>query len=259
MVTVVANQKGGAGKTTTAIALAAGLTAQKRKVLLIDMDAQGNATEAVTGSSTAESDGVTIYHVLTKTAKAADAIQNAGRFGHIIPADSDLSLAENAINDIGKHFRLKKALEPILKTYDHIIIDTPPNLGVLTANALTAATGCVIPVGADKFGVRGIISLWETIGAIREHTNPELKVHGILLTRHDPRRLLLREYAEAAAELAKRMKTQLYKTVIRDCTAIREAQAQAQTIFEYAPKCTAAEDYAAFVQEFTKAGGKKSK
>jgi chromosome partitioning protein len=253
MIIAVANHKGGSGKSTTAAAMAAGLAAKKRRVLLIDIDAQGNTTEAATGAPTA--DGATVCEVLTGKAEIADAIRDGGKFGDFVPASPDLAEADSVLTATGKEFRLKKKLQTVRGRYDFIIIDTPPSLGVLTVNALTAATGVVIPVGADKFGIRGVMHLHETIGAVREFTNKELKIYGFLLTRHSDQKIILRDFAREAEKLAKTYKTRVYKTFIRECVAVREAQAEGRTIFDYAPKSNAAADYAAFVQEFIKTTG----
>jgi chromosome partitioning protein len=241
----VANQKGGAGKSTTATTLSAGLRALGHKTLIVDMDAQGNATD----TARAAGEGVTVYDVLTNKATAAATIRNAGKFGDIIPASARLSKVESELaEEINKYSRLKKALLQV--KYDYVIIDTPPSLGTLTINAMMAANGIIIPTGADKYGVIGIEQLRGTFESVKEELNPNLQIYGILFTRHDPRRRLLREYADGLAELAQKMGTQIYSCHIRDCTAIREAQAYRQTIFEYSPKCNGAEDYNTFIKEF---------
>jgi chromosome partitioning protein len=250
MIIAVANHKGGSGKSTTAAAMAAGLTAKKRRVLLIDMDTQGNTTETVTNKPTAED--ATIYEVLINSAPIMKAIRNAGSFGDIVPASPLLATAERALTETGREYRLKKALARVQSKYDIVIIDTPPNLGVLTTNALTAATGVIIPTVPDKYGFRGVLSLGEIIDAVREYTNPALKVHGILLTNYTENRVILREYANSAPEFASKLGTRVYKTFIRNCTAVREAQAMGKSIFEYAPKSIAAADYEAFIKEFIK-------
>jgi len=248
MIIAIANQKGGAGKSTTAAAMAVALGAKRRRVLLVDMDAQGNTTDTAGADTT----GTTMYDVLTNRTDAAAAIQTTA-LGDIIPASLDLAGADAELAAVtGREQRLKKALSPIKDRYDIIIVDTPPALGVLTINALTAADGVIIPTGADKYGFQGIMQIHGQINEVREYTNPNLMIYGILLTRHTQRRVLLRHYAEDFDKLAADMGTRLYKTYIRDCTAIREAQAQRQSIFEYAPKSSGAEDYSAFVAEFLK-------
>jgi chromosome partitioning protein len=253
-VIAIANQKGGTGKSTTAQALAVGLTARRHKTLLIDLDGQGNTTDT-TGTAT---DGATIFTVLTGDAPIAKAIQATEGHGDVIPSAPDLAEMDSILTKTGKDYRLKKAMESILEQYEYIIIDTPPALGVLTVNALTAAEGIIIPSAADKYGFSGVQLLRGTIGAVREFTNPNLKIYGILLTKHTERRILLRDYAGITADLAREMKTRVFKASIRECTAIREAQSRQQSIFEYAPQSTAAEDYTAFVAEFIKIAGKRN-
>jgi len=252
VVIAIANQKGGTGKSTTAAAMAAGLTAKRIKTLLIDMDGQGNTTDTAAIDPT----GATIYDVLTNAAPVAKAIQATAGHGDIIPAAPELAGMDSVLTATGKEHRLKKVLSTIQGRYDYIIIDTPPALGVLTVNALTAATGIVIPSAADKYGYGGIKQLRGTIDAIREYTNPNLKIYGILLTRHSTRRILLRDYAEGIAKLAKDMKTKVFKTFIRECTAIREAQSKRRSIFEYAPQSTGVEDYKNFIAEIIKTVGR---
>jgi chromosome partitioning protein len=253
MIIAVANHKGGSGKTTTAATMAAGLTAKKRRVLLIDIDSQGNTTEVVIGAHTA--DGATVYDVLTDKTGIAEAIRDGGMFGDFVPASPEIAGADSILTATGKEYRLKKKLQAVNGQYDFVIIDTPPSLGVLTVNALTAATGVVIPVNADKFGLRGVMHLLETIEVVREYTNKELKIYGFLLTRHSEKKIILRDFAGTAAELAKKYKTRVYKTFIRECIAVKEAQAEGRSIFDYAPKSNAATDYSAFVTEFIKTAG----
>jgi chromosome partitioning protein len=253
-VVAIANQKGGTGKSTTAAALAAGLTAKRHKTLLIDMDGQGNTTDTVAAAT----GDATIFSVLTEATPIAKAIQATDGHGDVIPSDPELADMDSILTKTGKDYRLQKTLEPILGQYEYIIIDTPPALGILTVNALTAATGTIIPSAADKYGFSGIKQLRGTIDAVRQFTNPPLKIYGVLLTKHTTRRILLRDYADNTADLARDMKTKVFKSFIRECTAVREAQSRRQSIFEYAPQSTAAEDYTAFVAEFIKTAGKRN-
>lgn len=249
MIISISAIKGGSGKSTTAAAMAAGLRLKKKRVLLVDVDAQGNTTET-TGASI---DGSTADDVLTGTAKAADAIQCVGNFGDIIPASPGLA----GIAETDSVHSLKKALKPIQGQYDFIIIDTPPSVGILTKNALTAADGVIIPTGADRYGMRGFTHLYEFITGIKKNINPSLKICGVLLTRHSEQRVILRDYAEEMIKVAAQLGTRLYKTHIRECVAVREAQAMGKTIFEYDPNGNAAADYMAFITEFIKTAGGK--
>ena len=247
----ITNQKGGVGKSTTAEALAEGLTYKKRKTLLIDLDAQGSIS-LTAGAST---DKPTVYDVLSKQTTAGAAIQQREGRADIIPASKSLARLDVELTATGKEYRLKEQLQPVLSSYDFIIIDTPPALGVLTVNALTTANSIIIPAQADLYSLQGIGQLSETLEAIRAYTNPGLTLAGILLTRHNARSVLSRDMAEAAAATAAQIGTFLYKSVIREAVAVKESQASQQPIYQYAPKSNAAIDYMAFVNEFLERSG----
>lgn len=245
-VLAIATQKGGEGKTTTAAALLAGLTIKGYKVLAIDLDAQGNLTN-ITGGSSSDKNALGL---LTRTCTVLEAIQKK-KNGDIIIASSKLASIDVILqNELGKAHRLKKALEPINKLYDYVIIDCPPALGTLTANALTAADYVIIPAQADISSLQGIAQLWDTIQEAREYTNSELKVAGILLTRYNDRATLNREIErQLREEVAPLMNTKLFMMTIRDAVAIREAKYMQQSIFTYAPRSKVAMDYKAFIEE----------
>lgn len=243
----VINQKGGVGKSTTAAALGAGLTLKGYHVLYIDLDAQGNLTFSMGAGASA----LSALEILTGTASASDAIRHTD-MGDIIPASPALAGADNLITATGKEYRLKEALEPILGVYDYIVIDTPPALGILTVNALTACTGAIIPAQADVYSLQGIAMLGQTIDTVRKYCNRDLTVKGILLTRYNSRAVLSRDMADLIAQTAQQLKSKLYQTKIRECTALKEAQAVQQDIFSYAPRSNAAADYKALVAEILK-------
>ncbi len=244
----VTNQKGGTGKSTTAAALAAGLYLKGYKTLSVDLDAQGNLTYT-TGAKT---NGATTLEVLTGEAKAEDAIQHT-ESGDIIAANKALAGADAFMTDTGKEYRLKEALESLQAVYDYIIIDTPPALGILTINALTACNSVIIPAQADIYSLQGIEQLAETIKPVKKYCNPALTIEGILLTRYSSRSILSREIAELAEQLAAKLGTKLFKTTIREAVAVREAQVSQQTLYSYAPKSKVTADYTKFIEELIRA------
>ncbi len=248
-VIAIINQKGGVGKSTTASAIGAGLSIKGYSVLLIDLDAQGN----LTNTTGADNSGITSLDVLERAAPAERAIQHT-RNGDIIPASPQLYGADSSITAMGKEYRLRDALEPVKKKYDYIIVDTPPALGILAINALTACTGAIIPAQADIYSLQAIGQLQSTIQTVKRHCNPSLRVFGILLTRYNPRAIISRDLAEMILHTAERFNTKLFDTAIRESVAIREAQARQMNIFAYAPKSKAADDYRALTDEIIKEG-----
>jgi chromosome partitioning protein len=246
-VTAIINRKGGVGKTATAHNLGAGLQRKKNKVLYIDLDSQTNLTYTMD----ADVNGLTIQDVIEDGADINEAIQHTAQ-GDIIPGAPGLATADSTLTATGKEYRLKEALDGLKAKYDYIIIDTPAQLGILTVNALTAATNAIIPVQAEIYSLQGIGLLNETIEAVKKYTNPLLYIKGILTTRYNKRAVISRDMQSNLEDLAKKLYTTCYKTPIRECTAIKEAQAMQTDIFSYAPKSNAAADYTAFVKEYLK-------
>lgn len=244
-ITAIINQKGGVGKSTTAQALIAGLSLKGYKTLAVDLDAQSNLSY----TAGARTDGATALGLLTGEVKPEDAIQHI-ESGDIIAANKALSGADAFIADTGKEYRLKEALEGIADAYDHVIVDTPPQLGILTVNALTACHSVIIPAQADIYSLQGIEQLAETMKPVKKYCNPNLYIEGILLTRYSPRSILSREVAELAEQLAAKLGTKLFHTRIREAIAVKEAQISQQSLFSYAPKAKVTEDYKAFIEEF---------
>lgn len=243
----IINQKGGVGKSTTAAAIGAGLLLKGHTVLFIDLDAQGNLSFNLGAGQRS----ITSLEVLTGTATAQEAIIHTAT-GDLIPASPALAGADAIITTTGKEYRLKEALETVRANYDFIILDTPPALGILTVNALTACTGTIIPAQADAYSLQGIALLAQTIDIVRKYCNPALKVKGIVLTRYNARSVISRDMMKLMESTAAQLHTKVYKTTIRECTAIKEAQAVQETIFQYAPKSNAAADYTALVEEIMK-------
>jgi len=252
----VLNQKGGVGKTTTAYNLGAGLAVKGKRVLLIDADAQCNLTYYARAN--ADNDRNTMK-ILQKKAKIDESIQHA-EGGDIVPGTPDLMNADIDIKAIGKESRLKEALAAMKTVYDFVIIDTPPRVDVATLNALTASHTCIIPAQADIFSLQGIEQLDDTIHDIRKFCgNPRLDVMGILLTRYKGRTLMARDIAEVVEKTAAKFKTRLFPTRIRECNAINEQQSAKTSIYDYAPRSLAAQDYASFVDDVLKLSNNRQK
>lgn len=243
----IINQKGGVGKSTTAFTLASGIKNKGYKTLCIDMDAQGNLSY----TANANDDLLTIYDLLAEDANINQAIQHTKNFD-LIASSKALSGADGFITDIGKEYKLKEILESVKNNYDYIIIDTPPALGILTVNALTACDSVIIPAQADIYSLQGIEQLSKTIQPIKKYCNDKLKIDGILLTRYSPRAILSREVAEIANDLAQNLNTKVFKSTIREAIAVKESQINKQSLFDYAPNSNVTNDYLNFINELLK-------
>lgn len=240
----IVNRRGGVGKTATAHAIGAGLSLKGYSTLFIDLDSQCNLTFDL-GARPAP---LTSMEVLSGTSTAKEAIQTT-EGGQILPASPSLAVADTVIDGTGKEHRLREALEPIAGEYDYIIIDTPPALGVLTINALTASDSAIIPAQAEVHSLQGIGLLNEAIEAVQKYTNPALTIKGILLTRYKKRAILSRDMRINLEATAKELNTKVFETPIRECIAIQEAQAKQQSIFSYAPKSNGSADYKKLIEE----------
>ncbi len=244
----IAQQKGGTGKTTTAHAIGAGLARQDKAVLFIDLDAQRNLTYALKALNHA---GATAADVLAERATAAAAIirNPTGDLAtpcDLIPAGDKLAI--HTLTGNGWQYALRRAIEPVKKDYDYIIIDTPPQLGQILACTLTAATDVIIPTLADFFSLQGVNQAIQTIEQA-QGINPDLKISGILITKYSPRKILSRDTAELLAKTAAAHRTKVFTTTIRACIALAEAVAAQTDIFAYAPRSVAAQDYTALLAE----------
>ena len=207
----IANRKGGVGKTTTCVNLAASLAATRRRVLVVDMDPQGNATVGC-GVDPAELE-LTVCELLLEERDAAAAVRPAGVGGFgVLPANQDLTLAEvRLLSHPGRERRLKQVLTPLAKDYDYVLVDCPPAINMLTLNALAAATGVLIPIQCEYLALEGLSALLETVEEIRRSVNPALRIHGILRTMFDGRTNLTKE---VSGQLLEHFGDGVFRTVI---------------------------------------------
>lgn len=237
-VIAIANQKGGVGKTTTAVNLSASLAAGGSKVLLIDTDPQGNSTSGLGFNKNEEKK--CIYNVLIDDLPVTEVIR-ASKWSElfVVPATIQLAGAEIELVDMDtREGRMKKALEPIRSEYDFIIIDCPPSLGLLTLNALTAADGILIPIQCEYYALEGLGQLMNTIALVRKHLNKHLRIEGVLLTMYDSRTNLSEQ---VAAEVRNYFKQYVFNTVIPRNVRLSEAPSYGKHILEYDPRSRGAE------------------
>ena len=239
----VINQKGGVAKTTTALALGTGLKRKGYRVLFIDLDAQCNLSYSL---GMTEKDTLTAAELLT-----GDYDPSAIKEDVIKGAES-LSAANLVLTDTGKEYKLKETLKQLQDKYDYCIIDTPPSLGILTVNALTASQSAIVPAQADFYSLQGIGQLVKTINSVKKYCNSELKIKGILLTRYNDRTIISKNLVSVLQQTASQLDTKLFKAKIRECTAVKEAQGMRQDVAAYAPQSNAAQDYKDFVKEYIK-------
>ena len=242
----LANQKGGVGKTTTAINLAASLAACERKVLLIDLDPQANATSGVGFSKNEEK---SIYPVLVEGLNIREIIRptELPTF-HLAPSSVDLVAAELELSDaIGREFHLRRALQEVASDYDYILVDSPPSLGLLTINGLTAANSVLVPMQCEYFAIEGIAQLTNTIERVRDLLNPGLDIEGIALTMYDERMNLARQVAE---EVRTHFGEKVYQTVIPRNVRLGEAPSFGKPIILYDIRSRGSEAYVSLAKEF---------
>ncbi|MEI8344573.1 MAG: AAA family ATPase [Candidatus Omnitrophota bacterium] len=243
----ICNQKGGVGKTSTAVSLSAGLALENKKTLLIDLDPQANATSGV-GINKSEVDR-TIYHALLGESTINEIVrETCVKNLYVVPSSSNLAGAEvELVSEFGREGKLKKALSAVDSSYHYVIIDCPPSFGLLTINALTSAHTLIVPIQCEYYALEGLGQLMKTINLVRDNLNPDLKVEGILMTMADFRTKLAQEVIE---EVRKHFGTQVYKTIIPRNIKLSEAPGFGKPIFVYDKHSEGAIKYKEFVNEF---------
>ncbi|MBR4209201.1 MAG: ParA family protein [Lachnospiraceae bacterium] len=255
-VIAIANQKGGVGKTTTSINLSASLAEEKKKVLTIDMDPQGNTTSGL--GLEKENIQVTIYNLLLGEVEPEECIIHTDYKNlDVIPSNVDLSGAEIELIGVDqKEFILKKHIESIRDKYDYILIDCPPSLNMLTVNAMTTADSILVPIQCEYYALEGLTQLLHTVNLVKARLNPNLEVEGVVFTMYDQRTKLSTQVVD---NVKNNLKQNVFKTIIPRNVRLAEAPSFGMPINEYDPKSTGAESYRMLAGEIIKKNKKSAK
>ena len=246
MIVAIANQKGGVGQTTTAINLAAALALRGKRTLLIDLDPQANSTMSFLDMSTVSR---SVYDAIAEPTIALSEVIIQSPLENLAIAPSRIALAKleaKLVGEMDAHFRLKDKLESLLAEYPNVVIDCPPTLGLLTVNALVAATHLIVPIQSSYFALEGTDDLLETFEKVRQRPNPALKLLGVLITMHDKRTALARDIR---AQIQKVFGASVFNTVITKSVRLEESPAYKESIFTFAPESTGATEYYRLCEE----------